>query len=76
LNQRPLRPERKEDATEGTQDQGLAEGNAQACTESCTDSAENGNENKLQDIAAMLSELSPDDRAKLAEMLTDEPETA
>ncbi|MCE9604422.1 MAG: hypothetical protein K8U03_05890 [Planctomycetia bacterium] len=68
---RPLRPERKSDATETPQIQGSGASSTAACTVACTSEAENVNEgtDSLAALAAMLTGLDPSSRAKLAAML-------
>ncbi len=55
-------------SAEGT---GLTDDNAGACTNACTKSTEGGHETKLEALAAVLLNLSPEQRAKLNVMLAD-----
>jgi len=50
----------------------LTDADGSACTSACTSKPENGHESKVEVIAAMLRELPPEDRARLAAMLTAE----
>ena len=43
---------------------------ANACTAACTDSPDSGHDDALKHLAAALLALTPDQRAKVAAMLT------
>ena len=49
---------------------GLTDGGDCACTNACTKSTESGHETTLEALAATLLKLAPEERAKLAAMLT------
>ncbi len=49
---------------------GLTDGDAGACTNACTKSTESGHDATLEALAATLLKLAPEERAKLAAMLT------
>jgi len=50
-------------------EKGLTTGGADACTNACTGEAENVHTDCLEELAAMLRELSPAERAELASIL-------
>jgi len=51
------------------QEQGLTESPDDACTAACTSETESGRSDRVSELAEALRKLSPDERARLAELL-------
>ena len=88
LNHRPLGPEPKGDSIQEAVGQALTTGDAPACTTACTSKPENAHEGKpkgageaavpsaaFEALAALIRQLSAEERSRLAEMLTGKGET-
>jgi len=52
--------------------QGVTEASDSSCTNACTSTTESGTSGRLEELARVLRSLSPDERAKLSELLESE----